>query len=477
VFRHLLGLPLRWFEQRATGQIVARLQGVETVRDFLTGAAVGLVLDVPFALLFIVVMASYSGTLTAVALGGLVLVAVASALGLPVVRARLEQQMRSAARNQAFVTEAVAAAATLKSLQLEPLTARRFGALLADSLTCAWRTRQAFNGWQVTAQALEQATHVAILAAGAWAVMHDPGFTVGMLVAFQMFASRLAQPVMRLVGLWQELQQAALAVHRLADVMDATPEPVTVRPTLAVDRAVAVAFTGVRFRYGPQRPLVLDGFDLVLAPGTCTALTGPSGSGKSTIARLLQGFEFCEAGRVEVAGRDTRTLAANELRALLGVVPQDTVLFARSVWDNLVDAAPDADLARVVRACRIAEVHDVIEQLPQGYQTVLGERGIGLSGGQRQRIAIARALLRRPAVLVFDEATSALDADTAAAFARTVNRLRGRVTMLFIAHHLPADLIVDRVVPLPGPQRPKVAALRPDPAATDADFAPRHAMP
>jgi subfamily B ATP-binding cassette protein HlyB/CyaB len=461
VFRHLLGLPLRWFEQRATGNVVSRLQGVETVREFLTGAAVSLVLDVPFALLYLVVMASYSGTLTLVALAALAAIALVSALLLPVGRRRLELQMRLAARNQGFVTEMVAGAQTLKALQMEPQVGQRFGGLLADYLGAAWRTRQTYNGWHSLASALEQAMGVAILAAGAWTVMHDPAFTIGMLVAFQMFASRLAQPVMRIVGLWQEFQQAALAVERLSDVMDATPEPVSFAPTLAASGAVSVSFAEVRFRYAPDRPLVLDGLDLELPAGSCTALTGPSGSGKSTIARLLQGFEFCESGRVEVAGRDTRTLAANELRALLGVVPQDTTLFAKTVWENLVDGAPQADFERVVRACRVAEVHDVIEQLPAGYQTPLGERGLGLSGGQRQRIAIARALLRRPAILVFDEATSGLDVDTAAAFARTVNRLRGKVTLLFIAHHVPPELVVDHVVRLAGPRRTRVETLHP----------------
>ena len=139
-------------------------------------------------------------------------------------------------------------------------------------------------------------------------------------------------------------------------------------------------------------------------------------------------------------------MSANELRAAFGVVPQETTLFSGSVYDNLQMASPQAGFAQIAEACRMAEIHDIIEALPQGYQTALGEHGVGLSGGQRQRIAIARALLKDPRVLIFDEATSNLDNATAEAFAQTVNALRGKVTMLFIAHQLPRGLKVDEVL-------------------------------
>ena len=173
---------------------------------------------------------------------------------------------------------------------------------------------------------------------------------------------------------------------------------------------------------------------------------GPSGCGKSTLAKLLLGFHWPQEGRILLDGRDIRTLAANELRAAFGVVPQETVLFSGTVYDNLAMAHPHAGFEDVVAACRAAEIHEVIEKLPQGYQTEIGERGTGLSGGQRQRIAIARALLKRPKVLVFDEAISNLDQQTAEHFAQTINRLKGKVTMVFITHQVPRGLQVDEVV-------------------------------
>jgi subfamily B ATP-binding cassette protein HlyB/CyaB len=235
--------------------------------------------------------------------------------------------------------------------------------------------------------------------------------------------------------------------------MDATPEPYANTPSRPLGEGpAAVAIEDIAFRYSEHHPWLYRGMSLTLPAGKLTLLTGPSGSGKSTLAKLLLGFRRPDEGRIRVDGQDIAFLAANELRAQFGVVPQETVLFSGTIWENLRLAKPDATLDEIVAACRQAEVHAVIEQLPQGYQTLVGEQGVGLSGGQRQRIAIARALLRQPRVLIFDEATSNLDSATAEAFARTVNALRGQATILFIAHQVPRGLAVDRVARLNGPE-------------------------
>ncbi|MGH6692067.1 MAG: ATP-binding cassette domain-containing protein, partial [Gammaproteobacteria bacterium] len=256
---------------------------------------------------------------------------------------------------------------------------------------------------------------------------------------------------LRLVGLWQELQQAAIAVKRLGDIMNAPDEPSTLLSAHAATELADVEVQDLAFRYGANLPYLFERLGFRVRPGACVALMGPSGSGKSTFAKLLQGFYLPTDGRILINGRDTRTLAANELRANFGVVPQETVLFSGTIYDNLILANPHATFPQVVQACKMAEIHAVIERLPEGYQSVIGEHGTGLSGGQRQRLAIARALLKRPRVLIFDEATTGLDQETAEAFARTVNQLKGRVTMLFVAHLLPRALQVDEVVRLGTP--------------------------
>jgi len=287
---------------------------------------------------------------------------------------------------------------------------------------------------------------LSILIVGAWYVMQNVGLTVGMLVAFQMFASRLSQPVMRLVGLWQDFQQASVAVKRLGDILDMPQETFTLTPQRAASGEGRIDIRDVGFRYSEQHPWLYRNLNLAIQTGKLTVLMGPSGCGKSTLAKLMQGFYWPQEGRITLDGRDIRQLAANELRAYFGVVPQETVLFSGSIYDNLVMAHPHAGFEDVIAACKAAEIHEVIEKLPQGYQTEIGERGSGLSGGQRQRIAIARALLKRPKVLIFDEAISNLDQQTAEHFAQTINRLKGKVTMIFITHQVPKGLQVDEVV-------------------------------
>lgn len=447
VLRHLLRLPLPYFERRPTGVTVARLQGVETIREFVTSAAMSVLLDVPFLVVVLAVMFAYSWQLSLIALAVVVLLAAWSALVTPLLRARLDRQFMLGARNQAFLTEYVGAAETVKGLQAEPVLERRYGGYLAGYLSASFATRQLANTTQVVAGALEQVMTMAVLLAGALLVMRGDGFTIGMLIAFQMFAARMAQPMLRIAGLWQELQQAAIAVRRLGDIMNAPAEPhADVPARMGEQSGAAIELQGVSFRYGAREPWLFRDLGLSLRPRSLVLVTGPSGCGKSTLAKLLLGLYQPEAGRILLDGRDIAHCAANELRSAFGVVLQDSQLFAGTIEGNLAMANPRATFDDMVGACWQAEIHDVIARLPQGYRTPIGEHGVGLSGGQRQRLAIARALLRRPRVLVFDEATSGLDARAADAVARTINQLKGTATIVFIAHQVPRGLAVDEVI-------------------------------
>ena len=448
VFRQILRMVLPYFEHRPTGVTIARVRAVETVREFLAGAAVSLILDFPFLLIFLAVMFFYSWQLTLIALGMLLLITGLSVAVTPMLRARLNKQFLIGARNQAFLTEYVAGIETVKSLQMEPRLEGRYDEMLAQYLAAGFDTRQVSNTYNTIANALEQAMTLAILCVGALLVMRNDGFTIGMLVAFQMFASRMSQPMLRLAGLWQEFQQASIAVKRLGDIMDAPTEPYALTPSRAPEGKSEIQVRDVSFRYSPEHPFLYRNLNLTLKPGKLTVLTGPSGCGKSTLAKLLLGFYHPTDGQITVDGRDIRHFSANELRQYFGVVPQETILFSGTIYENLLAANPNASFDDVVRACKIAEIHDVVEKLPKGYNTEIGEHGAGLSGGQKQRLAIARAMLKRPRVLLFDEATSALDQHTGERFAATVNRLKGMATILFIAHQLPKGLAVDEVCSL-----------------------------
>jgi subfamily B ATP-binding cassette protein HlyB/CyaB len=446
VFEHLFKLPPLYFQHRPTGVIAARLQGIETIREFVSSAAVTLMLDLPFLLIFVAIMFWYSAQLTWIVLGILALIIAASALVGPLFRQRLNEQFLRGAANQAFVTEYVSGLETVKSLQLEPQLNRRYRDLLAAFLSASFRTKQVGNSYSTLANGLEQLMSLLILTFGAYLVMTSASFTVGMLVAFQMFASRLSQPMLRLVGLWQQFQQARISIIRLGDVMNAPAEPYRLTRARAQAGKGAVHIEGLSFRYEDNLPYLYDGFNLSVAPGQLIAIMGPSGAGKSTLAKLLLGFFQPSQGIIRIDGVDIRHLSANELRSNFGVVPQETTLFSGTILDNLRIANLFASFEQVVAACKMAEIHSSIESLPNGYETAIGERGAGLSGGQRQRIAIARALIKGPKILIFDEATSSVDGSTAEQLGRTINALKGRATILFIAHMLPKTLQVDHTV-------------------------------
>ena len=447
VFSHLLDLPVRYYDHRPTGVIIARVHGVETIREFLAGGLVTLLLDFPFLIVFLAIMFWYSWQLTLISVAGLALIAIISFIVTPIIRAKLNHQFMLGARNQAFLTEYVSGMETVKSLQMEPQLKQTFGNYLSTYLNASFDSRKLSITYNTAANTLDQLQTLAILCLGAWLVMHNTNFTIGMLVAFQMFSGRLSGPVLRLVGLWQEFQQADIAVKRLGDVMNAPAEPMTLIPTRAnTNQTINITVDSLGFKYSDELPWLYRNLTFNIQAGHCVVVMGPSGCGKSTLAKLLLGFYQPQEGNIKLNGQDIRYLAANELRNHFGVVPQETVIFSGTIYDNLILANPHASFEQIIQACKLAEIHNAIEQLPQGYQTTVGEHGTGLSGGQKQRIAIARSLLKQPKVLIFDEAVSNLDQQTAEHFAQTVNKLKGKVTILFITHQLPKGLNVDEAV-------------------------------
>jgi len=446
VFTHLFKLPPRYFEHRPTGVITQRLRGVENIREFVASAAVTLVLDLPFLLIFVGIMFYYNVTLTLIALSLIGAITILSFIMAPIFRTRLNHQFLLSARNQAFITEYVSGLETVKSLQMEPQLSAKYGDYLADYLQAGFAMKQIANTYNVAANGIEQLMSLLILVFGAYTVMHDSSFTIGMLVAFQMFAGRVSQPMLRIVGLWQQFQQANMSVQRLGDIMNAPTEPYSILPSRLRETRGAIAIEHLAFRYGDNLPYLYQDFNMQVEPGKVVAIMGPSGSGKSTLAKLLQGFYLPADGQIKIDGNDIRNLSANELRHYFGVVPQETMLFSGTIYDNLIIANPHATFEQATNACKMAEIHEMIESLPNGYQTEIGERGVGLSGGQKQRLAIARALLKQPKILIFDEATSSLDQETAEHFASTINQLKGKVSMLFITHALPKSLQIDEVV-------------------------------
>lgn len=446
LFRHLVALPLAYFGARRVGDSVARVRELENIRQFITGSSLTLVIDLFFTVVFLAVMAWYSWWLTLIVLASLPLYAGISLALTPLFRARVEEKFQRGAENQAFLVEAVTGIETLKSMAVEPQIQRRWEEQLAGYVGSSFRVANLGNYASQSIQLVSKLATAGILYFGAKAVISGD-LTVGALVAFNMLASRVSQPVLRLAQVWQDFHQVRQSIQRLGDILNTPPEPAATpgRGALPAIKG-AIRFDHVKFRYRLDGPEVLRGVDIEFPAGQVVGIVGSSGSGKSTIAKLVQRLYVPESGRVLVDGIDLAMVDASWLRRQIGVVLQENVLFNRTVRENIALADPGMPLDEVVAAAKLAGAHDFILQLPEGYDTLIGERGGTLSGGQRQRIAIARALVTNPRILIFDEATSALDLESEQAIQRNMRQIcRGR-TVLIIAHRLSTVRNCDRII-------------------------------
>ncbi|MDE4909286.1 type I secretion system permease/ATPase [Methylobacterium sp. 092160098-2] len=446
VFRHLLALPIGYFGARPTGQTVARMRELENIRQFLTSSAMTLTVDLVFSVVFLSVMLAYSPLLTLiVALGLPVYVALSLTLS-PLIRARVDEKFRCGAAQQSFLVESLAGIETLKALAIEPQARRRFDEGLAAYIAASFRVVSLAAAGSQAIQLVAKLTTAVVLWFGARAVMQGE-LTIGALVAFNMLASQVNQPVLRLAQLWQDFQQFRLSVARLGDILDTPTELAQASTRLDLPPLQgAIRFEGVHFRYRPDGPEILRGVDIAIRPGEVVGVVGRSGSGKSTLTRLIQRLHVPERGKVLVDGTDLALMDPAWLRRQVGVVLQENVLFARTVRENIALADPSLPMERVIAVARLAGAHDFILELPQGYDTVLEERGANLSGGQRQRIAIARALATDPRILILDEATSALDYESERAIQANMRAICQGRTVLIVAHRLSTVRGADRIL-------------------------------
>jgi subfamily B ATP-binding cassette protein HlyB/CyaB len=437
LFRHLLQLPLAYFQARRVGDSVARVRELENIRSFLTGNAMTVVLDVLFSVVFIAVMLFYSVTLTLIVLASLPLYFGLSLAVVPLLRKRLDAKFARGAENQAMLVETVTGIQTVKAGALEPGFARRWDNQLAAYVSASFKTQNLASWAHEGVSLIGKLVNAATLWWGAHLVMNSE-LTVGQFVAFTMFAQRVAQPIMRMAQLWTDFQQTGISVARLGDILNNRTE---VPPTNAAQLPAIqghIALANVTFRYRPEAAPVLNGINLEVPAGTTIGIVGRSGSGKSTLTKLIQRLYTPEGGRILVDGIDISLIDAAQLRRQVGVVLQENLLFNRSVRENIAIADPAAPIEAVVRAARLAGAHDFISELPEGYDTIVGEQGSSLSGGQRQRVAIARALFTDPRILIFDEATSALDYESEAVIQRNMAQICKGRTVLVIAHRLSA---------------------------------------
>src|ERR1700736_697879 len=446
LFRHLLALPIAYFQARRVGDSVARVRELENIRNFLTSSALTLVIDLLFTFVFLAVMYIYSPLLTFLVLGSFPFYIGISALATPLFRRRLDEKFERGAENQAFLVESVNGVETLKSMAVEPQMQRRWEEQLAGYVTASFRVLRLGNTASNLVQLVNKLVTAGVLYFGATLVI-DGSLSVGELVAFNMLAGRVSAPVLRLAQLWQDFHQARLSVDRLGDILNTMPEP-GFNPGRAALPAIRgqVTFEHVSFRYRIDGPEVLHDVSFAVQPGQVVGVVGSSGSGKSTIAKLVQRLYVPESGRVLVDGVDLAMVDLTWLRRQIGIVLQENVLFNSTIRENIALADPTMPIERVIAAAELAGAHDFILELPEGYDTIVGERGSSLSGGQRQPIAIARALVTNPRILIFDEATSALDYESERVIQDNMQRIAQGRTVFIIAHRLSTVRRSDRII-------------------------------
>ena len=446
LFDHLLKLPLSYFQARRTGESIARVRELENIRNFITGSSLTLVIDLFFTFVFFAVMYVFSPTLTWIVLSSIPFYVLLSILVTPVLRRRIEEKFQRGAVNQAFLVESISGVETLKAMAVEPQMQRRWEDQLAGYVGASFKTTHLGNISGQTAQLISKVTLALTLYFGALMVVGGD-LTVGQLVGFNMLSQRVIGPILRLANLWQDFQQARISVDRLGDILNTPTEP-----RQNINRATMpqikgfISFEDVIFRYKHDGPEVLRRVNLTVKAGEVIGIVGPSGSGKSTLTKLVQRLYLPESGRVLVDGTDLAMIDTSWLRRQIGVVLQENVLFNRTVRDNIALSDPGMTMERVVAAAKLAGAHDFILELPEGYDTEIGERGNTVSGGQRQRIAIARALVSNPRILIFDEATSALDYESEVAIQQNMRDICKGRTVMIIAHRLSAVRDADRIV-------------------------------
>lgn len=451
VYARIVRLPIPFFDIRRTGEITSRLTSDASVIQSTVSTAVAQTLAQTITLIGgVTLMIVLSPILSLTVLVFLPVAIIAAAFfgrRLNRISTRFQDEIATA---NAFAEESIASIRVVKWFTAEDESTRRYDRSIADSYQVALQRARLRALFVPGVTFVAFGTLAVVLWVGGRQVLAGT-MSAGELVSFLLYTLTVAGAIGTFTGLYSQLQEALGASRRIFELLG---EPAEVHepahPTNPPSAEGSVRFENVDFSYSGRDTDVLAGIELSIAPGEVVALVGPSGSGKTTITQLIPRFYDVDEGRVIVNGVDVREQSLDLLRSQMAAVPQEVQLFSGTIGENLRVSKPDADQKELEAACRAANAHDFITRFPDGYETVVGERGIQLSGGQRQRIAIARALLADPRILILDEATSSLDAESEGLVQEALERLMVGRTTLIIAHRLSTVRNADRLVVVDG---------------------------
>ena len=449
-FRHLMRLPIDFFERVPSGVLLKHMQQTERIRGFLSGNLFFTILDLCALCIFVPFLMFYSIPLTMIVLGYSALMALVIACLIKPFQARLNELYQAEGKRQSMLVESIHGIRTVKSLALEPVEEQHWDDTTAYSIKSYFRVGKISITAKSISQVLEMLMTITVIWVGALLVF-DQKMSIGALIAFQMLSGRVTGPLVKMVGLIHEYQQIALSVKMLGVVMNTPTEPMGggVRNPLKGE----VTFDNVTFQYRPDLPQVIRNLSLEVPPGTTIGIVGRSGSGKTTLTKLLQGLYNVQQGIIKIDGIDIREIDKAHLRMSIGVVLQENYFFSGTVRENISMTKRSASLEEIIYASKLAGADEFVQKLPRGYDTVLEENASNLSGGQKQRLAIARALLTNPPILIFDEATSALDPESEQVIKQNLRAIaRGR-TVLIISHRLSIVSSADKILVLDNGER------------------------
>ncbi|SHJ64933.1 ATP-binding cassette, subfamily B, HlyB/CyaB [Clostridium cavendishii DSM 21758] len=443
---HLYRLPLKYFESRRVGDTIARVREIDNIRQFLTGAPLTSILDVSFIFVYFIIMFFYSKSLSIIVLLSLPVFAALSLIITPLLKSRIDERFYRGAESQSFLVESVNGSQTLKAFALEDEFQRRWEGYLSKYAKASFKTVILGNYASNVAQFIQKILDVIILWYGAILVM-DNSITIGQLVAFRMLSSRVSEPVLRLVQMWNDFQQTGVSLNRIGDIFNTpTEDSIDTKKIRVQNMQGKVEFENVFFSYNAGQAPVLKDVCFEIKSGEIIGIVGKSGSGKSTISKLIQRLYIADEGRILIDNIDINMIDQFWLRRQIGVVLQENFLFTGSVRENIAINKRNATMSEIVNASKVAGAHEFISRLSEGYDTVIGENGIGLSGGQKQRLAIARALITNPRILIFDEATSALDYESERIIQNNLKEICKGRTVIIIAHRLSTLSDANRII-------------------------------
>jgi len=448
LFSHLHSLPIKYFEDRKVGEITNRIRETEKIRSFLTGTPITTVMDIVFIFIYLIIMFFYSIKLSVVTLVFLPMFIILSLVITPIFKERLKLKFDRNAEVTGYMIESISGIQTLKGLGVEGNFEKKWENKLANYIESNYKTKYLGNIANSTAELIQSLLNLFIIWLGTKEVLAGR-ISVGAFIAFRMYSSQIIMPIIRTIQLWQTFQQTAVAVNNLEDIFNEKPEndteeTKTVLPNIRGD----IEFKNVFFRYDFEGKNILKDISFKIKEGQSLGIVGRSGSGKSTISKLLQRLYKINDGKITIDSMDISLVDSAWIRRQIGVVLQENYLFSGTIKENIdIGNVGHSDEA-IIRAASLSGAHDFIKDLPDGYDTIVGEKGSLLSGGQRQRIAIARALVNNPKILIFDEATSALDYESENIIQKNMKDIIKGRTVIIIAHRISTLRDVDYILSL-----------------------------